>query len=432
MYTDLPSSPKLEDDSGRFSFWCSLGKLKLSPKLELNIPVGFSPIPHRQNSRLLGLGWAFPLLESTFFAVGDYEYKLRFPTGHHMSLWVTKDPGQFVGGSWRAVVSGKNATLQSSCGTTLSFETGRLKKLETEDGVLVEFHDDSKGKYWITANGEHVFSYQNKIDATTNQRVAILTFQDGRQARLRFAKRPFSIKARAGTPPALVDSLVSFQRDGEVETAFNFKLDGLEIVGLDDKGRNPDEKRVFSWDVENGFMTRDARREYSQFYVEGIRCVATKELYNGEETVHGESEDKSKKVTRAPRLKETYLSEFLTGPDLLKGKLKRRYRLTDSGPRELVEQCVYDRKGELKEHLIDGKWITYSPLVDEARDARTGAQAWRKTRDESGRIKEFISNGTRFLFKYSGEKADISIYSPDGALIDKTELPSTQILKLFQ
>jgi hypothetical protein len=441
--THLPSSPTVDSDDLRLSFWESWGDLKISPKITFKVPVGFSPIANYQSSRILGVGWSFPLLESAIFAINDREYELRFPTGHRMILEKTKTPGHLSSYGWKAVTSGKTTTAQSSCGWTLVFNGGRLQQLKTPDGAKMEFLRNATGKQWITLNSRTILTYREEFERDTARRIAHLTLQDGRHAVLRFATRPAILevleKTSGGTPRKTrrterVETLASVQWDGKKEVTYTFGPDSLDVFNPEKVSdwRNPSGKEIFHWDSRDGFMTKDNQGEYSILRIDGVRCLKKKFPDGDRVSIRGENADKSKEVVKSENSKNIYLVEKFPNSHPFRGKIKKRHRVSESGAKELVESCIYDENGVVTKHLTDGKWISYSPTKDEAKDAKTGVLLWRKKRDASGRTIEFVSGANHYNIEYSGAKASVSILSPDGTVLEKVQLPTAEIQKIFQ
>jgi hypothetical protein len=150
MPLDLPQSPTTDDDL--FSYYESLGDVRIAKDLNFKIPLGFSPVPGSRFSHILGAGWTFPIVESAIYSVRANEYELLFPSGHYQVLRKTKTAGQLAGGIWLAEIKGNVITVKSRCGWTLVFSTGRLKWIRSPEGALLEFQRDTRGNYRILAN----------------------------------------------------------------------------------------------------------------------------------------------------------------------------------------------------------------------------------------------------------------------------------------
>ncbi|MDR0536219.1 MAG: hypothetical protein LBG65_07760 [Puniceicoccales bacterium] len=434
MPTRLPESPFEDSKNHRFKLWASWGKIKVSPKTTLQIPVGFTPIPNYQNSRLLGTGWAFPMLESTLLAINDKEYELRFPTGHRIRLKKTRIPGRLEGSGWKASLSGKNATVQSSCGWTLIFEGGKLKKFKSPDGALAEFHYDSADSLRVTINGKPALNWKNEFDPVTTRRVAHLTLQDGRHALLRFGYRPVIVETLEKTPSGpprkiqqttRVETLASFQWDGEKETPIVFKPDELTITVL-----KPDEEilatETFRWDNTRATLLQRNEKKFEFPIIKGIPCLKTS-YPDGSYELYGHKNDhRIQKNRNDPIL----LTEY--GRDKQHNSHPRKIsRIEANGSETLVQRFWYDenwKKNRTLTRTDNGRGIIHEEgeKYELSKEEGSGKLLWRKEFDEKGRLVKLVANGSNYTFTYAKDDGPVTIRRETNGEIIEKEIPLQQ------
>ena len=195
----LPPTPFVGYGDYRFSYWEEWGKIKPDPKAKLELPihVGWTPIPDRQNSPILGEGWQLCLFESTLVQENDTTYIWRQPLGFTTRL--TKDrknPGALVIAGWLVEIRGAGASQVIVCKSSeddsqLTYKAGRLAQLKTKE-VTLDFTYEKNGTRQITANGKAVATLKREFDTATTHpfwRLGFLTETGWRNATLKLGTR---------------------------------------------------------------------------------------------------------------------------------------------------------------------------------------------------------------------------------------------------
>jgi len=189
-------------------------------------------------------------------------------------------------------------------------------------------------------------------------------------------------------------------------------------------------KRSFQWDTSNSFLKKDGNTEYSFVTVAGIKCRRILHP-NGTVLIHGEDTDKGVQIMKLESSPNIWKKEIFHGNTPLHGKTRNRYLIDAEGRETLVEKCLYNEHGVLVRHLDDGKWFTYSPNKDEAKDAATGAIVWMKKKDAKGRVIEYLSGAQTYLFNYRDKDVEVSVLDKDKHLLKKLAVSHGDVIKLF-
>ena len=331
----MPPAPFLNAQSAdyRFVHWESWGNIKVSDRLTIPVNVGFSPIMDRQSSRILGVGWIFPLLESTCIPVSKDEYRLTLPDGAVEPLFVRPNHS-LEGAGWLGHLSGRSITMQASCGTTLVFREGRLAQVKAE-GSTLDFSSTTDGTYQVNANGRTVLKLKRGWDATTTQKIHTLDFS-GKHALLKMGRRPLVVREKVSSGGKLVErervmqseSLVSAKFDGEPERRYDFKPDGLSIG-----------KEEFRWDAQQRLIFNNGVK-YDFVKVVNVPCLRTTRP-DGKVSHFGKDYTKGIAVSQFPE-EEFVITEELTN-DIWRGKTRKISSMTSAnGPQKIKRQYWYD------------------------------------------------------------------------------------------
>jgi hypothetical protein len=398
----------------RFAYWESWGDIRVSKNHSVPIIIGFSPIPNQHHSLILGGGWTFALLDSRMFPTGRTTYELRYPNGEGEIFRKTKKNNQLSAGGWLAEIKGDVITAKSSCGWTLTTNTGRLQHFRTPDGVLVEFQLDERGTHRILAGGKPVLTLRPDRDRQTAEKTYHLNLPD--------QKKHGIIKL---VTKDQIEVLSSFQWDGEVEKKYDLKTGELTVTGM----KHPS-KRFFQWDTNNGFLKKDGDWEYSFVTISGIRCGRI-HYPDGTFLIHGSSADKSIIIEKSNTSSNIWKKEVFGGYGILHGKTKNRYLIEADGRETLVEKCLYNEHGMLVRHLDEGKWYIRSADKEERKDAVTGALVWMKKKDAKGRVIEYFSGSQTYLFNYREKDVEITVLEKDKSLRKKVTASYKDFAKIF-
>lgn len=398
--------------------WHSWGRIEVSKKVTLEIPVGFTPVPNLQNSRILGTGWAFPIFESTFLAVNEREYEMRFPTGHRALLKKTKTPGRLENSGWKAVVAGTTITAQSSCGWMLVFDSGRLKSFKTPDGALVEFRHDSRGTQTMSVNGKTALTLQSEFDRTTTRRIARLTLQDGRRALLRFGTRPALVETLEKGPPQRkvqrverVETLASIQWGDQKEEHYTFGQDSLTL---------PESARInsnlpslyrpsihsYKWNPATAELLSDGFHNFSIVKIRGLKCLQMTNRGGGTEMRSLSHNSVSiSKLADGPITITEWMPSHITDADQM--PIARKIFHYKDGKETLVLQRWVDAENRDRKLFLvkDGKKLIYefSPSEIVQKDAGSGKILLRKTYDAQKRILTYQNETTSYRFSYPSD-----------------------------
>jgi hypothetical protein len=413
MASHSPQGPFMGKYSNdfRFCLWESWGKIKISPTTTWEIPVGFTPVPNYQYSRILGTGWAFPLLESTLLPIGENKYEMILPTGQRQTLEKTKVANELKGGGWKATIQGKTITAQSFDRWKLTYTAGRLKTAKTPDGVQVEFNQNAQGTHWITANGTTVLTLKPAFDSATTRKVHHLHLQGGRHAELRYGNRPVFVKTAEmnsfGKPiekKQNLETLVSVRWDGEPERKYEFDANTLTVTGSKYDPSNVVES-TYKWNAWDNHLVEGDGIAYSFPVIRGIKCLQEK-YKNGGSSLFGHGRDGTTveqhsggAITITENIQNIRSKSGMAVP--------RKVFVLKNGVEELVQQHWYDENGNEKKLLVtkDGVKILYEYAENGivARDFVTRKQLWEKLYDSKKRIIKFQIGDTTYDFSYPEE-----------------------------
>jgi hypothetical protein len=397
---NLPSGPFMNQSAGDFRLLYSetWHTLRISPKTSMEVGVLFTPIPNYSFSRILGVGWQLPAVESTLLPVNDREYEMILPTGHRERLERTKSPNQLQGAGWIATISGRDIVVKSSCGNELRYQAGRLKFWKTADGVTVEFHRNEQGAYWITgASGQTLLTLKPAYDTTTTQKNYHLHLQGGKHAVLRYGVRPILVKTSEknsfGQPKEKeqnIETLVSVQWDGEPERKYGFAMNEMNATG-----------ELFRWDNGSQKLIRRGADTFEFVKIQGVNCLKTSR--NGKvQTIFGSDYRTRMRVSQMPGTPLTLTETLVIGGKELGPK--KIWRIKEDSSKELLRQYWYGAEGTAIRMLdnANGKSILYKKekRLESAIDARTREVIWQKEYDEKHRLSRFLEGGKQYAFDY--------------------------------
>ena len=413
----MPPTPFYDGGNGdyRFAYWESWGKIKVSEKLTIPVQIGFSPIPNHQSSRILGVGWSFPLLESICIPTSKEKYKLVLPDGIIESLDV-RPAHQLEGKGWLGQITGRSITLTASCGTVLIYRDGRLLQIKTE-GAVLDFSSSAEGAYQVNANGRTILKLNRRWDPNTTQKIHTLDFS-GKHGLLKIGCRTMLVvetvqsggKAVEYERKTDTESLVSVKFDGEPERCYDFKPDGLTL------GRHP-----YQWDAR-AQLIRAGDEKYSFKQVHGLRCFQT-EFKDGTKTLEGRN--KIGTTLYKPRNEETlYVVErvLFNTHDQYAYKTRKKTAIKN-GKEEVLERYWYDENGSEIRSLSkrNGEIIERIKNVVTSKNETTGKLSWEKEYDSQGKIIRFRHENKTYIFSHLEKEPFIlvSLLSPSGKKTEK-------------
>jgi hypothetical protein len=429
--THLPTTPFMSNSGdNRFIFWESLGQIKISEKITFEIPLGFTPIPNYQNSRILGSGWKFPLFESTFLQTGSDSYEMVFPTGHREHLSKAKVPDQLKGGrgrNWTATINKRNVVAKSSDNWTLVYQSGSLQKLTTPDGVNVEFNRSAKGEYSLTANKTVLLSLKPDYDTNT-QKFYHLNLRGGKHAILRMGTRPVLVttleKDAFGRPKEKInntETLTSVQWDGEPERKYGFNQNEMTVDGM-----------LYKWGT-GAKLIQNGKIQYEYPRIRGIECI--KMIYEDKSSsVFGYDKKRAIGISQAPNeplLITEYMNRPRTGLNI-----RRVLWVDDSGKENIRFQYWYDENMKIKRMLtnIQGKSILYriEPDSESAEDENTKKIIWKKEYDKKHRLINVIAGEKIYKFEYPENEKNVRMTRIVQGNAEKVMLSPEKITSFFQ
>jgi hypothetical protein len=384
----------------------------------MEVGVIFTPIPNYSFSRILGVGWSLPVLESTLLPFNDREYEMILPTGYRKRLERTKTPNQLEGAGWIATINGRDIIAKSSSGDELRYQAGRLKIWKTSDGVTVEFHRNEQGAYWITAaNGQTLLSLKPTYDATTTQKIYHLHLQGGKHAVLRYGVRPTLVKTAEkdsfGNPKERtqnMETLVSVQWDGEPERKYGFDLNSLNVAG-----------EIFKWNNGSLKLIQKGNEKFEFISIQGISCLKT--LFpDGSSTVFGSSHD-GKQVQQS-RYGNIEISEHFS-QGIAQGKPRKILQIDEHGNEIFSKVFSYDENGKnirtkmksQKEEII----YENKGNVEIAKKAGTGELIFEKSYDKTGRLISLKTKQGSYRFSYPENTNNVLVQTTrDSTVVEKT------------
>jgi hypothetical protein len=415
----LPESPFEASSSGdyRFSLWEKWGDIPLDAKTSIPIHVGFSPIPGKQSSKILGNGWAFPLLESTCLPASDGKFRLTLPDGH-VELLEKANATTLKGAGWIAQFQGgRTITAKASCGWTLVYRDGALIQTKSPEGVVCDFLTAVDGTRKINANGKTVLTLRKDFDKTTTLKIYHLTFAD-KHAVLEMGQRPTltKIKERKNgkdverDKETRAESLLAIRFAGEPEIRYNFKVDELLVA-----------EHSYKWNKETMFLNEDDGVLFSFSDIKGIQCFK-KLSPDGTFSILGFSKHKvlQKTVNGLLELRE---SVPISGVN----KNRKTTVFESNGKESIVEQHWYDETGETRcfRQGDDENGVIYEKEKDGIKITRVKDRKvqWMKRLDSKNRITELISEGKIYHFYYEEKNGAMRVVRRD-ATNSSVELPS--------
>jgi hypothetical protein len=396
----------------RFSYWEKWGTVSLDAKTDTPVFVGFSPIPDRQSSKILGDGWAFPLLESTCLPTGNGTFRLRRLDGEFETLQ-NPDASAPRRADWTAKTQGNIITVTAPCGCTFIYQDGALIQVKSPEGVISDFINGTDGTRKINVNGKTVLSLRQDFDNATGRKRYHLAIGD-KHAVLEIGQRPVLVEGKT----TQIESLVSVKFDDTPEKRFDFKEDEVLI------GRN-----LHKWDKATSYLTARGERKHAVLEIVGIKCLKT--IYeNGYVTLDGESKDGKTSVRQsgtAPITIIEYVPHKRQG--LLVRETKKISQLDKDGRAVVVREFWFNKDGEPSRTFVnDGTGgIFYERTANTILAYREKEKLlWKKTFDAQRRLIEY-SQGTRlFKFDYPNDDNVQVSFSEDDTKFVST-LPLRQV-----
>lgn len=128
------------NSEGDVSLWRKFGKVVVG-KSEFPLLGNFRS-SRQSSSGILGAGWVVPLLESHVVQQSDGMFSVLQPDGYTRWFWRSKEnPSLLIGqGGWAAELSGDTFKAVSPCGSSATYERGRIKKLAPGQGAELIYH----------------------------------------------------------------------------------------------------------------------------------------------------------------------------------------------------------------------------------------------------------------------------------------------------
>jgi len=436
MPTSLPSSPFMGSQDYRMSISEQWGRIRLSPKTELEIGGIFTPVLNHANSRILGVGWKFPVFESTCLVASDKgDYKMEFPSGHSETLHRTRTSNQLKGSNWLATIEGPTITAKSSCGWTLTYKGGRLAKIRTPEGTSTEFFKDNQGSYWLKVDGTPVLTLKRDFDAD-GKLIYHLHQSGGKHAILKIGTRPllYKIKERINgrdvekEKTKSTETLVAIKQDGEPEKRYDFTGETL-LITVANKERYLLMEN-YRWDAGNGGLKSSKEVSYSFQKIQGVLCLR-KTWEDWSFSIAGDDAERGITISKDRRGTRIVRTDVFQGTKTVNGKVKSRFFVDSQGRQTLIEKCHYDENGNLVKHLNNGMVTKYSPEKIETRDVETDKILTLKKFDAKGQIREFESENVIYSFNNFGETTEVSVFSKNRSLLSRVNVASSDIQKTF-